>query len=192
MHYLGVQKYRAEKVGKDHPILKLDPTPISKLVGIPVMVGKPGADSSWDNIYSEWSCGQDEMGFDPDENAEGAVLNLNTDISSERFGKLDVRAWNNSPGGVIVARQDQKPITPQQVEVMVEFCRSDIKQAFGRFETTSAFDGLEGEALKKAREKFIENNIDKVKFQMFFEEYKQIKVDKGEKAWADVVSLYEV
>ena len=183
-HFLGVQKYRVENIDKKGSLLKLQPTSISQLLGIPIIASKSSESTEWD-------IGREEMGFDPDKNHEGAILNLMTDVTSARFGQVE-EMWSDSPGGVILARQDQKPITPQQVEVLVEFILSEVAPAFETFKMTTALENLEGERLKLAREDFVKRNICMAKFEQFFQNFKRGKVDEGDATWTSVVSLYDV
>jgi hypothetical protein len=183
IHFLGLQKYRVEKISKEDTLLKLEPTSISQLLGIPIIASKSSE-------ITEWHDGRREMTFDPDENHEGAILNLTADVTSARFGRVD-EMWSDSPGGVIVARQDQKPILPLQVEVLLEFILSEIVPAFDTFEMTTALENLEGEPLKKAREDFVKRIFARRSSRSSSSNSSEVRLAR-EMQPASVVSLYDV
>jgi hypothetical protein len=182
MRFLGAQKYRIETVAKDGPIFNLQPTPLSKLLGIPMMVC---------NKRNEW-LGREDMGFDPDSNHEGAILSFDVDPTSDRFGEVIDKNWDIALGNVIIARQDQKPITPEQVESLVEFLLSKILPAFCTFDIAATHGDLADGALTMAREEYVKKNICKARFLDFFQEFKQRKIGEGGEAWASAVSFYGV
>ena len=104
------------------------------------------------------------------------------------------------PGTVLVVRQDRKDITPEQVEAIAGFCRYKLSPQLSTLETylfalemyVSA-DGLSEEKdVATRKERFIEEEMCREKFEAYFENLKQFKVGFGSAAWEKVVSPYSV
>jgi hypothetical protein len=184
MHFLGVAKYRTATINSDDPKMKLQPTALSKRLGIPLIVDRCNEACHEDDTHHQV---KNLASFDVDENCEGASLSIDINPKSIGFGKVDGK-WGNSPGGVLVVRQDGKPITPQQVEALISFVSNEIVTA-GRI---LALSNMAVDDLETWREQVIVDHLNKAHFEDCFNTFKKFKGQERVAGWAEVASLYDV
>ena len=87
--------------------------------------------------------------------------------------------WQSWVGSVIVVRQDKKPLLPEHVETLCDFCQSYLQPLFE--------EALEGSLDKKS----VLDQITQDGFQKYWEQYSQreIKEIRGED-WTMLPSPY--
>jgi len=179
-------KYAARALESCHDIFYgiFQPTEISVHMGLPILVRKCQIGNSFFNK-------RPNLNHDLDSNAEAAILNIRADPTKSNFGFADTLEWETGPvGSVFVARQDKKPITPHQVEALVEFIKTKLSPEMGKLKWK--IQDWELSEQQKARKEFVGAEMCRDTFQAFLEDFKKEKVDKGESSWADVISPYAI
>ncbi|KAF7934765.1 uncharacterized protein EAE98_002810 [Botrytis deweyae] len=135
----------ASKVPELHPIFEGQPTNLSQLMGIPLIIQKipreAGRDVAFDKDYlSNYYCG---------------ILHLDTLPHSETWGEIPSQ-WHENVGTVLVARQDKKDITTLQLLAIMSFIKLlDLRE-------------VEDEPDVKTKQKFLEGHFTRMKFEQFF------------------------
>jgi len=121
-------KYAARALELRHDIFYgiFQPADISVHMGLPILVRKCQIGASFANE-------RQNLNYDPNSNAEAAILNIRADPTKFNFGIADTLEWETGPvGNVLVARLDKKPITPHQVEALVEFIKTKLSPEMGK------------------------------------------------------------
>ena len=103
-------------------------------------------------------------------------------------------------GTVLVVRHDKKDLTPEHVEAIAGFCRYKLSPQLNTLETylfalemyVSADGFSEEKDVATRKERFIEEEMCREKFEAYFENLKKFKVEIGNAAWEKVVSPYSV
>ncbi|KAK6346155.1 hypothetical protein TWF730_010487 [Orbilia blumenaviensis] len=112
-------KYEPIQVPLTDPIFKgHDTSDIAQRIGIPLFTRKYPPNPIWEGQGSSAS------------STEAAFLHLSCDPDQESdldgtgaygFGWAPAK-WQNSPGSILVVRQDKKPIEPSHVEALCKYC----------------------------------------------------------------------
>ena len=169
----GAEHYMAVGVPRDHPVfLSSEPTGISSLVELPVLVRKYPPDPVWKND-------RDTYGF-PFENRAATFLHLNADPKSEDWGWAPLPEWQNDVGSILVVRQDGKDLTTHQAEVLCHYCHFKLQPLFE--------DSMGGGRVERTREEVM-GYMNRETFAAFFEEYREERV-KEDPSWAVAKSPY--
>ncbi|KAE8441955.1 hypothetical protein EG329_004122 [Mollisiaceae sp. DMI_Dod_QoI] len=181
-HYNDKVEFGRVEILKSHPIFEAtQPTSISTYIGLPILVRKHG------NIYlsSKYS--------NLNENSNAVLLNIDAKPESDKWDYTNLRQCDTDVGSVLVARQDKKDITPEQVEALVNFCRFDIcpKMAVEEEFLHSWHTGPTYAITQQARTKFVKAHLTRAKFEDFFEKFRDEKLAAGNGAWEHTVSPYE-
>ena len=166
------EKFIDVDVQRDHPIYTQQPTSVTKVMGIPLLVRKYPPAKAWKG---------DRASHD---NQSATFLNLSADINSPEFGWA-LPEWQSYVGSVLVVRQDRKDIDAKQGFAIAEFCQHYLQE---RFEGT-----LESNNPKVARIKMVRDHICQAAFERYLEEFKEEMVqsfDSDAHTWRDVVSPY--
>ncbi len=89
------------------PVFKADKSTLSEMVGVPIRARKFPPHPAW----------KDSGELDIYTNQEATFLFRNMDPEHDGFGIVS-RSWDRRVGSVLVARDDGRDITPQQVEAV--------------------------------------------------------------------------
>jgi hypothetical protein len=116
-------------------------------------------------------------------------MNLDISTLSEYSGCVEKTIWpKNSVGYVLVGREDGQDITEKHVEVMAEICLHIQRLALQEMEEL----GLEGGKKSAMRLKFVQEHVNKKKFEKFFKVYNEKRSQNGDRHWDKAVSPYAV
>jgi hypothetical protein len=116
-------------------------------------------------------------------------MNLDISTLSENSGWVDKATWpKDSVGYVLVGREDGQDITEKHVEVMVEICLHIQRLALQEMDEL----GLEGGEKSAMRLKFVQEYVNKKKFEKFFKVCKEKRSQNGDRPWDKAVSPYAV
>ncbi|KAI9642454.1 hypothetical protein NHQ30_009259 [Ciborinia camelliae] len=186
-HFLLRPKYLVTEIAKDDAIFRQQPTGLSKMIGLPILLRLSRAllvdgEKEWreENILKS-----NALSFDPFENDIARYLNLIVDASSHRWGLKE----DDKSDTFLLVRQDLKRLTEHHVEVLGTFCFScQVSMAAIRPQE----EGLPMEQIRLKRESFMEVFICKKYFKEYFEEFKKRKVDGGDKTWENEISPFHV
>lgn len=116
------KKYIAVEVPKDHPVFFQRSSPISALVGMTVKARKYPFNKMWEEMPF--------TGFAPWSDATAAFLHMEVDPNSGGTWGFAPMYWQNSNGNMLVVREDEKDITPAEVEVLCDFCQYKMQPLF--------------------------------------------------------------
>jgi hypothetical protein len=155
------KKFLDVNVQRDHPIYSQQPTSVTRVMGMPLLVRKYPPAKAWKD---------DRASHD---NQSATFLNLSADINSPEFGWAPPE-WQSYVGSVLVVRQDGKDIDAKQGFAIAEFCQHYLQE---RFENT-----FESDNPKRARVKMVQDHICQAAFERYLE--------SDGHTWRDVVSPY--
>ncbi|KAI0902921.1 hypothetical protein F4823DRAFT_629814 [Ustulina deusta] len=100
-----------------------DTSDIAKRIGLPIFTKRCSPDPSWANLH-------DSKIY---ENMDATYLHLCCDPEAEFDPSLGILGWGwasarwqNRVGSIIVARQDQKPLSRWHLEALCRYCRYEI------------------------------------------------------------------
>ncbi len=116
------KKYVAVDVPKDHPVFFQRSSPISAMVGMTVKAHMYPFDKAWENMPS--------TGNGPWSNATAAFLHMEVDPNPGVTWGFAPMHWQNSNGNILVVREDEKDITPAEVEMLCDFCQYKMQPLF--------------------------------------------------------------
>lgn len=164
-------------INSDHPIFKdTHPAGASHIMALPILLRK------CNDFNPAWNGMKDAQGI--------GYLN------NEHAARLDGRLWTSESsqadsedpstfdmGNVLVVRDDQKSIQPEQVEALVSFnVLQHMNGNNARLREIGSIRVLEIES-KKIWTRDV--------FERFFVTFKKMKLDGGFTEWKDIVSPYE-
>lgn len=110
-------KYLSIDVPKMHPAFREAISPISKLIEMPVRTRKYPVDRRWKDV------------FGATDNQAVTFLYLCADPNSQMWGWAPPQ-WQSQVGSVLVVRDDGKDLTPDEVEVLCNFCQFEMQPLF--------------------------------------------------------------
>ncbi|MCJ1354843.1 MAG: hypothetical protein MMC33_004833 [Icmadophila ericetorum] len=105
------------EVPTEHPVFSTPMAPISKCVGHALRARKLLPNSSWKH---------DRASYD---NRKATFLYLCADEQDDVWGWAPPE-WQSYVGSVLVVRDDKKDLTPEQLEVMCDFCDTKMANMF--------------------------------------------------------------
>jgi hypothetical protein len=178
--FRGKPRYTPTSVIAVHGIFQLKATELSKAIKLPIMTYKQLAAPLRYN----------GPGWNPLANPVASAMNLNLQVLSDTWGGVDKNMWDDV-GDIIVAREDHKDITMQQVEAIAQFALK-VQKLVTKQVTAELADSENQDKKAKAalRCKFLQEEVSKEKFENFFVKYKVDKIKKKDKTWRGVVSPY--
>ncbi|TGO83707.1 hypothetical protein BPOR_0604g00050 [Botrytis porri] len=104
------------RVPELHPIFEGQPTNVSQLMGIPLIIQRIPREAGKDVVFDEDHLRNDICGH----------LHLDTLLHSVTLGEIPPQ-WRENVGTVLVARQDRKDITPRQLMAIATYTKlSDL------------------------------------------------------------------
>ncbi|KAK0100015.1 hypothetical protein ONS95_013168 [Cadophora gregata] len=113
------ERYTEVAISKEHPIWNSDPTPASKIMGLPLLVHKQPHNPAWSQ--------NDHTRFD---NQPAIFLNLTVDPKIEDMWGFAPPEWQNEVGSTLLVRKDQKNLSREQAWALVEFMQFRVSDAF--------------------------------------------------------------
>ncbi|MCJ1433199.1 hypothetical protein MMC27_002558 [Xylographa pallens] len=136
----------AVAVPRDHPVfMQKTPPEISRLVELPVLVKKYPPDRAWKDHRQSYN------------NVQATFLHVDADPKSQGWGWAPPE-WQSYVGSVLVVRQDNKDLTPQQAEVLCDFCYGSMQSKFeASLEGTMTRDKVMGFMTKQRFAKFFKD-----------------------------------
>jgi len=143
--------FSATTISSDHIVFSKPVLPIPGLIEIPLVMHK----------VLTWSTGTSRADLD---NQIATYLNIDADSG------FAPPAWQSEVGTVVVARKDKKPLLPQHVEAVFEYCNG-ILDRFG-----------DGEGAPRAL-------YNRAAFQKSWNRYYEQRKDEDD--WRNVKSPYE-
>ncbi|KAF7959544.1 hypothetical protein EAE96_001160 [Botrytis aclada] len=145
MNALGENPMAASKVPELHPIFEGQPTNISKLMGIPLIIQKIPREAGKDVVFNEDHLRNDFCG----------ILHLDTLPHSETWGEIPSQ-WRDNVGTVLVVRQDKKDLTTLQLLAITAYIsRVGLK-------------AVEKEPDVGTKQRFLEDYFTRSKFEEYF------------------------
>lgn len=135
----------------DHAIFTASKGPdIPKKIGLDIRIHKYAPNPAWRFTVGNF----DNQGV--------TFLHLNANPHSPSWGWAPPE-WQNEVGSVLLVRADRKPISPRQVEILTEYCCSELQPNFE--------SSIEANSLS-ARQRFFDR-INKQGFEAYFKSYKK-------------------
>jgi hypothetical protein len=124
-------RFESVKIPITHGIFRRQPTPVSSRIELPICVAKvPGTDKHWE---SQSALGEEGFGLGGSTAATflhiGCEPNVNDFPQGYGWGLAPV-AWNSPVGTAVVLRKDKKPILPEHVAALAEWCEFELIPAF--------------------------------------------------------------
>jgi hypothetical protein len=180
--FRGKPKYAPISVVAIHGIFRLKATEFSRAVKLPFMTFKQfGASPKYDG-----------PGWNPLANPVASAMNLDLQVLSDTWGGVNNKMWDEA-GDIIVAREDHKDITMQQVEAIAQFALK-VQELVTKQVIAELVDSENQDEKAKAalRCKFLQEEVSKEKFEKFFVKYKVDKIRKKDETWRGVVSPYSI
>lgn len=176
----GDRGFSTLRVPMDHPMFGTQtPIPISKLIEMPLLAHQLRPDTAWKDTHS---CAGYFGGKTPYENVAATFLHMESDPENDIWGWAPMR-WQNDVGSVLVVRQDLKPLVPEHIDALCDYCQSTLQP---KFEIA-----LEGGRSKEHVMRF----ITKAKFGEHFELYRKKMMDscgseQEKEGWKNAPSPY--
>ena len=190
---LGSGKFTQVEIPDNHPIFHHTdtlPTSVSKNMGLPLLVRKMTNIAFKDQVKeAERLIGSKGLGYNPYKNRRALFLNISTNTMSRSFMYADRKIWDTLIGRVLVVRQDQKDITPHQVEALSRYCKHNIMYSIQILEE-GIYD-LDRVPKSIERKKLIKEHMSRSEFDKFFFNLKAEKAAAGDESWANECSPYE-
>ncbi|TGO32234.1 hypothetical protein BHYA_0337g00060 [Botrytis hyacinthi] len=112
MNASGETQLAVTRVPELHPIFEGQPTNISQLMGIPLIIQRIPREAGRDVVFDKDHLRNDFCG----------ALHLDTLPHSETWGQIPSQ-WHENVGTVLVAREDKKDITTLQLTAIMTFIR---------------------------------------------------------------------
>jgi MYND finger len=171
----GTPEYSPVAVPPDHRIFYAPrQPPISKLLGIPLLVLNYPPDQAWKD--------DDDIPGDEDayQNVPITFLFITVDPSDRWWGWAPPK-WQQDIGSVIIVREDRKTLTPLQVEAICFYCQRVAAPLFA--------DALGMDGDQRSQEEVM-GYLTKQNFAEFFQEYRAAGL-KRDPLWAQEKSPYE-
>ncbi|KAF7894138.1 hypothetical protein EAF00_007652 [Botryotinia globosa] len=166
MKISGETQFVITRVPELHPIFEGQPTTISQLMGLPLIIQRIPREAGRDVVFDK----------DHLRNDFCATLHLDTCPFSETWGKIPPR-WYENVGTVLVARGDKKDITALQLMAIMQFI-SRLDLSLIRNEP----DGI--------KQAFIEGYFTRKNFEQFFFGSFAATVDQIPELSGDLISPY--
>ena len=172
----GAEKFSEIRVPFDHPMF-VDPTgvlpPITKLVEFPLRIWKMDmnrrlvGDTDADDYFA---------------NQSAALLNMTCDTSSPLWGWVHPD-WRDVLGSVFVVREDRQPLRMHHVEALCAFCKESLQPNFE--------DAILAESQER-RKSIVLRHVTRERFEDFYWNFRQFKIDFGCEDWISSPSPYWV
>ncbi|PMD46708.1 hypothetical protein L207DRAFT_577554 [Hyaloscypha variabilis F] len=187
--YLAVEQYIAVDVPVVHPIfddvnqdnsmlVECGVLELSKKINLPLLLRRIFPDKRWVR--------RPELTGESYRNSVAEYLNLNTDISSPKWGSRNLCFSGRHPyGRLLVVREDKTGITAHQVEAVAAYFKH-VFEILDR-EKSARLGGFIGVRLCEMREELMNEHVSRVKFARFFGDFKNQKIASGDASWANEV-----
>ncbi|KAF5867977.1 putative mynd domain protein [Botrytis fragariae] len=167
MNASGETQLAFTRVPELHPIFEGQPTNISRLMGIPLIIQKIPREAGRDVVFDEDHLRNDFCG----------TLHLDTLPHSETWGEIPSQ-WHENVGTVLVVRQDRKDITTLQLLAIMTYIRLlDLKV-------------VEDEPDVRKKQRFLEGYFTRSKFEEFFFGCFAAALDENPQLDGDLISPY--
>ncbi|KAG7007792.1 hypothetical protein G7Y79_00008g024300 [Physcia stellaris] len=175
----GDQRFSALRVPMDHPMFRNETSiPISRLLEMPLLAHQLRPETTWKNdgdferFQGRW----------PYDNEAATFLHMDSNPDSDGWGWAPMR-WQSRVGSVLVVRQDLKPLVPEHIDVLCDYCQSTLQPIFEA--------SLEGSRSKED----VVNFITRKKMGELFELYRKEMVDCYEseqemERWKNLPSVF--
>ncbi|TGO44534.1 hypothetical protein BCON_0502g00030 [Botryotinia convoluta] len=155
------------KVPELHPIFEGQPTNISQLMGVPLIIQKIPREAGKDVVIDEDQLRNDNCG----------ILHLDTLPHSETWGEIPSQ-WQENVGSVLVARQDKKDITTLQLSAIITYIKLlDLRV-------------VKYEPDVRTKQRFLEGYFTRSKFEDFFFGCFAALLDQNPQLDGDLISPY--
>ena len=170
MKVLGADKFIPVEVSKSDPVFSADKSTSSEMIGVPIRARRITPHPAWKDSHES----------NMYENQEAIRLFRAMDPEQDGFSFVP-DTWDLVVGSVLVARDDGKDITPQQVEALSYY---SWQHTTNRFQEACEYEDFTG-----SKEKMVELaalfNPDS--FRAFFAEFKAKKMVE-DTSWVSAVS----
>jgi hypothetical protein len=186
MKFEGRKKYTEVAISRSHPLFSYGDgtSSISKHLGFQFLVKKPPSNPDWPKL----------PGIGLYENPEICNLMIGVEVRSTHWS-FPEQQWDKGLGPtVLMTRKDMKDLTVHQVEALVCFSKTVLKEEMIGIKPKEAEpdadsdyenpDTLAHIPTQKVRKEFLEEYLLSDKFANFFEEFKQEKLAEGDTTWA--------
>jgi hypothetical protein len=173
----GKKKYREVEVRSSHPVF-MEPQGVShaaKHVGFPLLATRIEASSE---MLQDT---KGKTGNDQSENLEISFLMMNPDIGTKGAREQNAKhsKWDEKVvATILVARQDKKDVTAQQIEALISYSEGALKAKMEDQDLR-----LSNTEKERAFKEYLFSN----KYSDFFEKMKQAKLAEGDKSWENAV-----
>ena len=145
----------------------------SEKIGVPLRVSRLPPYSQWKDDGEESRCAVEEK-------QEAAFLFRSMNATLEEFGLIR-GDWFRAAGSALVVRDDDRDLTPQQLEAICYYGGPHTEKRFHEAYTHLAITGLDEEMVK------LISLFNPKSFEVFFQEFKAKKV-VDDASWATAVS----
>ncbi|KAI0575448.1 zinc finger mynd-type protein, partial [Pyrenophora tritici-repentis] len=158
---------------KFHAIFRQNATPTSMRMKLPITVASiPGSVEIWD------SNNPDLAYFSANHNEAADALNVGCDENDYACWGFSPLTWDDSQGSCIVARKDKKPLHPDHVAALAEYCSDHLTPIFQMQIESEAFHWIDGQIYFISKQSVLDE-ITKDKFEEFFRAWKARQTHPG-------------
>jgi hypothetical protein len=180
--HMGCGKFLPVETPPFHPIFddaETKPTDLTKLIDLPLLVRQVFHMPWKDRVLGQAAISNPEVEF----------LYISVDVCKDTWGIKGLGTSSTIRGRYLLLREDKKDITPHQVEAVVAFFKTKIYPKMSS--ERGRLIGKSKEQKHEAKEKFLEDNISRVKFEDFFVKFKNGKIEGGDESWREELSPFE-
>ncbi|PVH85600.1 hypothetical protein DL98DRAFT_651003 [Cadophora sp. DSE1049] len=164
------ERYSEVAISKQHSIWNSEPTPASKIMGLPLLVKKQPHNPAWNQ--------NDHTRFD---NQPATFLNLTVDPKVEDMWGFAPPEWQNQVGSVLLVRKDQKNLDREQAWALAEFMQ---------FRVSDAFEDAMESGEERQRRAAVLKMLNWKQFDDFLEKFKVEMAASDGNSWAGVRSPF--